>query len=201
MEELKNVIAKNIVTLRRTHNMTQAAFARKLNYTDKAVSKWERGESVPDVTVLKQIADMFGVTVDYLLAETHSVREDRSRFANHLTIEAISCVLVYAMVTIAFFALKLTLRDTSWLWKLYIVAAPVCFLILLIFNSIWGRIKFNYFIISAMLWTLLSTFYIFFDMLMIFVLGIPVQIIILLWTRFKFPTKDDPGFIKKKPRD
>ena len=64
---LKNIIAQNIAELRRNNNMTQLELAEKLNYSDKAISKWERGESIPDVAVLKNIADIFLVSVDYLL--------------------------------------------------------------------------------------------------------------------------------------
>ena len=71
MEDPKEIIARNIVDLRRKNGMTQLELAEKLNYTDKAVSKWERGESIPDVAVLKTIADLFGVTVDYLLTAEH----------------------------------------------------------------------------------------------------------------------------------
>ena len=67
MVDLKPIIAKNITALRQSHKMTQIELAEKLNYSDKAVSKWERGESIPDVTVLKTIADLFGVSLDYLL--------------------------------------------------------------------------------------------------------------------------------------
>lgn len=69
MNELKVTIANNIANLRKLNGITQSDLAQKLNYSDKAVSKWERGESLPDICVLKQIADIFGVTVDYLLDE------------------------------------------------------------------------------------------------------------------------------------
>ena len=61
MEDLREIIAKNIADLRREQNLTQAELAARLNYSDKAVSKWERGESMPDITVLKEIADLFSV--------------------------------------------------------------------------------------------------------------------------------------------
>ena len=59
MKDLKLVIAKNIAKLRVDSNMTQNELAQKLNYSDKAVSKWERGESLPDISVLVQIAEIF----------------------------------------------------------------------------------------------------------------------------------------------
>ena len=84
MDEIKLIIARNITDLRRKNNMTQAELAEKLNYSDKAVSKWERGESLPDVTVLKCIADTFRVTVDYLLQPEHHEQEERMRKKNFL---------------------------------------------------------------------------------------------------------------------
>ena len=71
MERIKQSVAKNITDLRRSMGMTQLELAEKLNYSDKAVSKWERGDSIPDVAVLKQISDLFGVTLDYLVSEDH----------------------------------------------------------------------------------------------------------------------------------
>ena len=70
MTDLRSVIAKNICELRIASGMTQLALAEMLNYSDKAISKWERGESVPDVFMLKRIADIFEVSVDYLLGST-----------------------------------------------------------------------------------------------------------------------------------
>ena len=69
MEEMKKTVAANIAELRKFNHMTQAELADKLCYSDKAISKWERGESIPDVFTLKQVADLFSVTVDYLLTD------------------------------------------------------------------------------------------------------------------------------------
>ena len=71
MEDLREIIAKNICVLRTKEGMTQSRLAALLNYSDKAVSKWERAESMPDIAVLKQIADIFHVSVDYLLGRTN----------------------------------------------------------------------------------------------------------------------------------
>ena len=69
-EKLKIQIGTNISAFRRQCGMTQAELAERLNYTDKAVSKWERGESMPDVTTLVQLADLFGVSLDDLAGRT-----------------------------------------------------------------------------------------------------------------------------------
>ena len=79
MEELKMIIAGNIGSLRRDAGITQLELAEKLNYSDKAVSKWERGESVPDIVTLKAVADLFDVSVDYLLRADHPLEVEVKR--------------------------------------------------------------------------------------------------------------------------
>ena len=69
--DMKRVIAKNMTELRLAKGMTQLQVAERLNYSDKAVSKWERAESIPDICILKEIADLYGVTLDYLVNEKH----------------------------------------------------------------------------------------------------------------------------------
>ena len=67
MDECRAAVAANLIRLRTAAGLTQSALGDKLNYSDKSVSKWERGDAAPDVFVMKQIADIYGVTVDYLL--------------------------------------------------------------------------------------------------------------------------------------
>ena len=69
-EKLKTQIGSNIAACRKQCGLTQAELAQKLNYSDKAVSKWERGESVPDVMTLAQLAEILGVTLNTLLGNT-----------------------------------------------------------------------------------------------------------------------------------
>ena len=83
MQNLKPIIAKNISNLRQQNNLTQGDLADKLNYSDKAISKWERAESIPDVAVLKKIADLFDVTLDYLVSENDKEPSDESDFSEN----------------------------------------------------------------------------------------------------------------------
>lgn len=66
--ELKLTAASNLINLRKKAGMTQAELGARINYSDKTVSKWERAEAVPDAYVLKQLSEIYGVTVDYLLS-------------------------------------------------------------------------------------------------------------------------------------
>ena len=114
MDDLKPVIAKNITDLRKAADMTQAQLAEKLNYSDKAVSKWERGDAIPGVITLKEVADLFGVTVDYLLTEEHTAEKEIKREftkrqrRNHLIISLLSTMTVWLAATIIYVSISLT---------------------------------------------------------------------------------------------
>lgn len=187
--DYKRIIANNITELRRARSITQIGLAEMLNYSDKAVSKWERGESLPDVTVLKNIADIFGVTVDYLLTAEHDSlpappQEDGTRRKNRLIVTGLSCMLAVFIATAAFVAL-ISFTDIPRPWLAFVYAVPVCAIITLVFNSIWGRRKLNYAIISVLVWSVLCSVYLTiadYSAWQIFIIGVPAQIIILLWS-------------------
>ena len=130
MEDIKLVISRNMVELRRASGMTQMELAVKLNYSDKAISKWERGESVPDIAVLKAIADMYGVTLDYLCEREHTspagtaARSDESVIAmikrRRAMITGMSVLLVWVVATLAFIVMDLAIEDASAHWLTFI---------------------------------------------------------------------------------
>lgn len=190
MQDLKPVIAKNIAELRKGASMTQIELAIQLNYSDKAVSKWERGESIPDVAVLKEIADLFEVSVDYLLTADHSASTPQElsprKRRNHLIISLLSLSLVWLIATFVFVCTRIALPQTTRLWLAFIYALPVTAIVWLVFNSLWGLTRRNYLIISLLVWSALLSVYLTAPigmMWLIFLLGIPAQLIIWLWSR------------------
>jgi transcriptional regulator with XRE-family HTH domain len=197
VEDLKPIIARNITQLRQGAKMTQIELADKLNYSDKAVSKWERGESIPDVTVLKSIADLFGVTLDYLVTDEHAEkpqppvpRRPASRFRNQTVATLLSILVVWFLATLAFVIMDIVAPQIQERWLAFLYALPVSGIVWLVFNSIWFNSRRNYWIISLMMWSALSC--VFMTLLsfhintwQIFLLGIPGQIAILLWSHFK----------------
>ena len=191
MENLKPVIARNIASLRQQMGMTQLELAEKLHYSDKAVSKWERGESIPDVGVLKQIADLFHVTVDSLLKDgTETLPSAETSVSQH-TRRIITAITLTATAALAFL-MFLILR--TWLVLAYL--PPVAAIVWLVFNSLWFNRRQNYLIISVLMWTLLACLCISFHFFglprweMLF-LGIPGQLIIWLCSKFRHPKEND----------
>ena len=192
MDDLKQIIANNIIKLRKEKNITQAEFAKQLNYSDKAVSKWERAESIPDIIVLKKISDIFGISVDYLLNE-HSndeklvvVNNKKTSRINKLPLTLLSASPIWSIATLIFTLVLIFLHKC--VWFVFYISIPLTVLIFLIFNSIWGNRRFNYLIVSIFVWSILLCIYLCFlkfNIWQIFILGIPSQIIILLWSALK----------------
>lgn len=173
--------------------MTQLEIAEKLNYSDKAVSKWERAESVPDVFVLKQIADLYGVTVDYLLSEEHDKKEkcpaenDSVKKRKQIDIMSLAVALVWLVATLVFVILDITTGIKVSHYLCFVYAVPVSAIIWLVFNSIWFNKRTNYIIISVLMWSVLLsmciTFQLYgFNIKMLLWAGVPGQIIIFMWS-------------------
>ena len=199
MEDLKQILAKNITALRQNRHMTQLDLAEKLNYSDKAISKWERGESMPDVTVLKTIADLFGVTLDYLLEENHEqplpevaepVMVPVHKHRNRSVVTTLSVLIVWFVATLAFVVLDAAIPKTLATWLTFVYAVPVSMIVWLVFNSIWFNRRNNYLIISLLMWTVLTAVFLSvmalgYPLWKMFMLGIPGQIAIYAWSRFQ----------------
>lgn len=172
--------------------MTQLELAEKLNYSDKAVSKWERAESLPDVLVLIEMAKLFGVSLDDLVDGTHDpAAEELPAAPRHrkAPILGMSILLVWLLAVITFsFLLAGPHGSVSWLAFVY--ALPVSAIVWLVLNSVWFNRRRNYLIVSLLLWatltavflTLLTNGILFWQ---VFLFGIPGQAIIWLWSRIK----------------
>lgn len=196
MQDLKFIIAKNIQKLRQEKGMTQLELAEKLNYSDKTVSKWERGESLPDIVVLKNVADIFEVTLDYLVEEEHSKKpvtkemQDRNYRRNCYIITGTSIFMVGLMATLIYVILAMIFPENNYSWLCYAYAIPAALIVWLVFNSIWFNRRKNFLIVSFLVWSLLLALYLTFSMLgfyiwQILLVGIPAQLIIWMWSKLK----------------
>ena len=191
MDDIKNIVAENLTNLRKANKITQLELAEKLNYSDKAISKWERGESLPDVVTLKQLADMYGVSVDYILNEQteETVAKYRIPFPelnNKVIITILACLSIWTLAAILYINFYLTFDRHIWI--IWIWSLPVISIILIIFASIWGKKSHIIASTSLLIWTALLSFYVHFlefNLWSLFLLGIPTQIIALLCSKLK----------------
>ena len=189
MENLNEIIAGNLITLRKQHKMTQLELAQKLNFSDKSVSKWEKGESIPSVEILVQLAEIYGVTLDYFTHENKGTKEfvkAEPKKYNKLIISLLSISVVWILAT-AIYVYSNTIFNLN-VWTVFIWAFPVSFVLAIIFNAIWGKRKYIFWILSGFLWTLATAVFLQFleyHLWLIFILAVPFQITIILWSGLK----------------
>ena len=182
---LRKTVAKNIAQYRKAHHDTQLDLATKLNYSDKSVSKWERGESLPDVYILSQIAELYGVSVSALIGEIQPPRESKPHY--HMFILLLSLALTMAVATLLFSMFMICKVDYP-AWMFFVYALPVCSIICIVFTSLWWGILWQGVSVSALIWTLGLSLYLSFELenvSLIFLVCAALQVLTLLWEGFR----------------
>ena len=208
MQDIKAIISKNIALLRQRKGITQAELGELLCYSDKAISKWERGESLPDIGVLVKLSEIFGVTLDYLVSENHGAAGDvaaeneeiirlerKASKRKHVVITCMSACLVFLLATAGFALEYITGLGCGYRWMHFVIAVPIAAVVLLVLGSIWFSRGFRYTVVSLLMWSVLAAaflgllLYCGINAWLLFVLGAPGQIIIILWSKMKFTGK------------
>ena len=191
LDELKLISASNIISLRTAAGMTQADLGAKLNYSDKSVSKWERGESLPDAFVLKQMAEIFGVTVDYILsshdaweAPKEETKEAPQYSADHII--AVSILGIWTMALSVF--VTLWVMDIIW-WQIFVISLSLSLLTYMILMCVFKRRKHLPLMIAAFVVSLFVLFYVLMlpirPLWQIFILAVPAVVLVYLSCRIR----------------
>ena len=187
MQNLNFIIAKNLSALRKKNGLTQLELAQKLNYSDKAVSKWENGESAPTVEVLYEISKLYNVSLDSIVGQVPLNKEknksNRTR-KNQLFITLLSILGVWFSVMLIYIILDICLSVK--LWVLFCWAVPASAVVALVFDCVWNNHKLLFSIISLLVWSCLICFSVQFysySVWKILFIGIPSQLAIFLCSR------------------
>ena len=197
LEELKLITASNLINLRTDAGLTQAELGAMLNYSDKTISKWERAEAIPDAFVLKQLGEIFHVTVDNLLTShdewkpipTEEPETEQVSYSTDRIIE-ISIIGVWTLALTAFVALWLA--DII-IWQIFVVALPVSILVYLILICVFHRRRYLQHVIAAFVLSLFVTGYLLFypryNPWQLFLIAVPAEVIVYLSCNLKKPRK------------
>lgn len=182
-QELKMTIAKNLAAYRKLNNLTQLELAEKLNYSDKSVSKWERGDGLPDILVLKTIADFYGITVnDFML--NGKPKKHRTVRHQQILIPLLSVAFVWLIATVVYMVLKMLPFDLTGEYLSFIYAIPASMAVLTFFSAKWWYRLFTLLTVSGLVWGVALCLF-----LSISVPGIGIiwsvatvmQVIVILW--------------------
>ena len=209
-DKLKFQIGSNIAAYRKLAGLTQAGLAERINYSDKAVSKWERGESVPDVTTLVQLAEQFDITVNDLLIDPNALPGNPGKLEKAMTqvsekalkrkadkniILGLSSILVWFVALLLYVLLSSFEIGQRWNWVFFFYAIPANCIVLLSLRSAWHDFRWNKLLISGIVGGSLLSIYVTatfwnFHLWKIFLLGILGQLAIFLWFRMFRPAKE-----------
>ena len=188
LSELKLISASNIIRLRTQAGLTQAELGEKLNYSDKTISKWERGEAIPDAYVLTQMAEIFGVTVDYLLSthdawENPNQQEEQEQGMSRHSVNMIIAIAVLGVWTMALSVFVLLWLLDYIVWQTFIVALPVSILTYMVLICVFNRRKYLQYVIAAFV---LSVFVLLYFVLplqkpwQLFLVAVPAIVLVFL---------------------
>lgn len=185
MKNIREIIANNLQTLRKNKRLTQSEVGEAVHYSDKAVSRWEKGESLPDVETLQKLANLFDVDTDYLFKE-HIISpiipaSSKQQLINKSVCIALSVLIVWLTALLLF--LYLNIYNNILCWQIFVWAVPASSLVLAYFNRIWGNKKYSIYISSIFIWSFIASIYLQFityNLWLIFFVGAPVQVVLVL---------------------
>lgn len=194
MNKLRNIIANNLIYLRKKNNLTQLELASKINYSDNAISRWERAEVIPTIETLEILANFYAITVHELLDDkfqNYDNRPDRGLILKRVFIALFSISIVWFIALISYIYIDM-FKDlfgdrAKNAWLLFVVALPVSTLVGFFYNRMWGNNHVNLVLWSIFIWTFLTSAYLYFLLFtnqhfwLIFILGAPAQLAIILW--------------------
>ena len=187
MKNLNEVISNNIKELRKANKLTQYELAEKLNYSNKAISRWESGEVIPDVSTLNRLCEIFNIPLSRIFEENINIKKVKKYYkmqiGNKLAISLLAVLVVWLAATIVFVGFNIT-HNANY-WQLFVWAIPCSCIVGVIFNSIWGKTMFNFLILSLLNWSTILAIYLTiqqYDLWVMFIVCLPIQVGILLWS-------------------
>jgi transcriptional regulator with XRE-family HTH domain len=195
MKPFNEIVATNLTELRKNSGLTQQQLAQQFSYSDKTISKWELGHAIPSVDVLKDLADYYGVTIDFIVTEHESISEvdikkNKTKNDNRLGILLLANTVWLLIATVIFVWTCIAPQENGPFWQAFVWAAAICFA----FSSVfvwrwWKKEKVTWLILSSLfIWTFITAFFLQFiseHIWYIYIVGVPVEIGLVLISRMK----------------
>jgi transcriptional regulator with XRE-family HTH domain len=215
IHEINQKIAQNLIYYRKKAGFTQAELAEKINYSDKSVSKWESGNGVPDVYTLLQLAKLYKVSMNDLVGEETAAQEElpkKKSVGLHVLIMLLSCGIVWLAAILVFVGLQIVKPSGPW-WIAFLYAVMISAIIVIVYASIWKYRLLNFFAVSTLVWMSLTCLYVTCYLISlstgwdigalwcVFLLGIPLQVLEVLWTFFRTLLRKQRGMSAMKKEE
>ncbi len=151
----KETLATNLARLRREKGLTQAELGEKLNYSDKSISKWERGEGVPDLQVMVALSELYGVSLDEMTGRSETAagtNEGHGKAADRTFLMIVTQSIIWLLAIIIFSAFLFFAGDMPKKWLAFIYAIPVSCLCTGLYFTVWKLYAWAYGAFSCVMW-------------------------------------------------
>ena len=193
----QELLAKNLAYYRKASGLTQLELADRFNYSDKSVSKWERGEGFPDIFVLKSLADFYGITVDdFYQSEHKAVKVSQNKKRKQTYLKLLSIGINWLVTVLTFFLLNTLLsrfaQDAPFEpWLTFIYGTLTTGIILLVWEFIYHNRFLRMIATSIIIWTAALSLFLTFLVVMnlplplLFVVAIPLEVLEIIWYLFR----------------
>lgn len=183
-EILRTQLAGNLAYYRKRRGLTQTELSEMINYSDKSVSKWERGEGVPDVYVLSRLAEIFGVGVDDLLSARKHTRLGSAPVRQRWIIFLLSQALVWLVATVAFVCCLLFSSADLRFWLAFIYATFASAVVAVVFMHLWWNNGWRFLSVTYLIWSVAVSLDLTFrtpNIHLLYCIGAAVQVLAVLW--------------------
>lgn len=183
MDNIREIVSNNISSLRKSMGVTQLDLAKKINYSDKAVSRWEKGEVMPDIETLDKLAHIFGVPIGYMF-EVHDKAEIKRKTklsGAEIAVQLLFVSIIWCIVTVVFVYIQLFYERSF--WQAFVWGVPLTVGTILYLNRKRENVTSSLILRSLLTWTLITAVYLQFinnELHLIYIIGIPIQIAIII---------------------
>lgn len=189
MKDIKDIVANNLITLRKASGLTQNELAEKLAYSDNMVSRWERGEITPSIETLQKISEFYNIPITALLQDNaleEEKQENKIQDIKKFSIILLMVTTLWLIITVAF-VLANTINHQN-IWKIFVLGVPFSCAIMLLFNGTWNKYIYRFVVLTVLIWSFLGYVYLHFleyNIFFVFLIGIPLQIALVIWAFIK----------------
>lgn len=195
-------VANNLAYYRKKCGLTQSMVAEKLNYSDKAISKWERGDGIPDAYVLSNLAIIYGVSIDTLLSTTkqqlanepelEEIASENELKRKHKYISILSIGLALFVAVVVYVILSIVFKTNTEFLYVLLWGISAASIVALVFNCIWGKAYNNTYIESVLMWTTsiciiitVEHYVSFKNIWLLLLIPFSFQLLIILWNNMR----------------
>ena len=201
MENIREIVAKNLVTLRKENNLTQVELAQKINFSDKAISRWEKGEVLPDIETLQKLSAVFSVPMSTIL-EAHEDKP-KTKLVKPTKKEILSQLFliceIWVIMSVAYAYINIA-RGVN-LWQIFLWGVPATALFLLYQNRKTTNNLLNFIYGTLFVWSFITCLFLHmieFHPWYFYILGVPIQGMLIV--RYVFNYRKDTKLVRKNKK-